>query len=439
MKIFKQITLTLLIAIGCLGILPSPAQAFNIWNESSVPINAKVITPERGKSWEDFKEKISPKDHRGCNWKEKSCNPSGKRDQLLQVWMETDDDFLCILNLQAGGYALFEEVTSEYINTKEFKCSTYKYDKTKIAEVPYGVGRNGNRDIHFLVTADPQYDNSNPTRNNVASNTTKEMKKRLNSTEDIRGIIVAGDLTQNAIAGKWVIPGTNEFKDYTDSISGQVRLFLDGVGNHDLESTGLTSHPNKLLKELEDRKRQVHVYKSSSKEHYSWDWDDVHFVQLNLFPGDEPAPQFLQLDPHNSLSFLKQDLSDKVGSSGRPVVLISHYGFDPFSLNTSGNEEWWTEKQREKFWDAIADYNTVAIFTGHLHPEPEREWKYPFKRPNSKSNGPEEIPAFVAGATLKGAFLDVTVKGDKMNIERWGIQPGESQAQKYDTKSVPLK
>jgi hypothetical protein len=99
---------------------------------------------------------------------------------------------------------------------------------------------------------------------------------------------------------------------------------------------------------------------------------------------------------------------------------------------------WWTEQQRKDFWDTIAPYKVVAIFSGHLHPAPQDSWDYPFYRPSGTSNGPSKIPAYIAGATLNGAFLDVQITSDKLIIQRMGIQPNETTAKLYDRKEIPL-
>ena len=50
--------------------------------------------------------------------------------------------------------------------------------------------------------------------------------------------------------------------------------------------------------------------------HYSWDWDQVHFVHLNLFAGTQKAGVEQKWDPYKSLDFLKADLEKQVGGTG---------------------------------------------------------------------------------------------------------------------------
>jgi hypothetical protein len=66
-------------------------------------------------------------------------------------------------------------------------------------------------------------------------------------------------------------------------------------------------------------------------------------------------------NPRNSLQFLAADLAQRVGNSGRPVVLYHHYGFD------SDSQNWWTEQQRTNYYETIKNYNGIAIFAGHNH------------------------------------------------------------------------
>jgi hypothetical protein len=60
---------------------------------------------------------------------------------------------------------------------------------------------------------------------------------------------------------------------------------------------------------------------------------------------------------------LQQDLAAEVGSSCRPIVVVMHYGFDPFSEEA----RWWDEAQRLAFLSVLRPYNVAAILHGHVH------------------------------------------------------------------------
>ena len=122
----------------------------------------------------------------------------------------------------------------------------------------------------------------------------------------------------------------------------------------------------RLASFVRDRRRETVLTRNPvfPLPHYSWDWDDVHFVQLNLFPGYTSDPNCseppLWCDPMASLYFLQEDLALNVGNSGRPVVLVHHY-----------SAEWWVPlswfQTHTDYNNVIAPYNVIGIFTGHLH------------------------------------------------------------------------
>ncbi len=181
-----------------------------------------------------------------------------------------------------------------------------------------------------------------------------------------RGVLVSGDLTDTGEDtnwyGYWFFGHIDGFvDDYALGGAGRIDYEVyEGFGNHDIHSpaTGV------VLGGIKDRNasRLGLTGLSTNELHYSWDWDDVHFVNLNVYPGGAG-------DAHDSLQFLEQDLAAQVGSSQRPVILYHHYGFDPFGLG------WWTIDERQAYHDVIKDYNVVAIFNGHNHATQYRTWK----------------------------------------------------------------
>ena len=76
-----------------------------------------------------------------------------------------------------------------------------------------------------------------------------------------------------------------------------------------------------------------------------------------IYPADAQNPQLKRYspvwhDPQGALSFLKEDLARHVGTSGRPVVLMSHCGFDT---------DWWHTNDWRALYDAAKPYNVVAL------------------------------------------------------------------------------
>ncbi len=99
---------------------------------------------------------------------------------------------------------------------------------------------------------------------------------------------------------------------------------------------------------------------------HPWDWGALHRVNLNLFPGNTPRPvydrQAAWNNPAGRLEFLRADLRDRVGDSGRPVVLMWHDG-----LRGWGLEKGWLPDDLAALKEVVAGYNVVLILHGHEH------------------------------------------------------------------------
>jgi cytolysin (calcineurin-like family phosphatase) len=231
---------------------------------------------------------------------------------------------------------------------------------------------------------------------------------------DPRGVIIAGDLTQNAQAGRdpvtewytqdayaidvnqayganWAVPRVAAelglfLRDYGlaghDGLNAFVlnwRVF-EGYGNHDFDILASSpviyggQSPARDIVSVRNAVRakwpEMRRFAPGNAGHYSWDWDTVHFVQMNLVASDAQANNAdddsgsqTPRNPQGALTFLQQDLAAEVGGSCRPVIVIMHYGFDAFSEEG----RWWDETQRLAFLEVVRPYNVVAILHGHVH------------------------------------------------------------------------
>ena len=482
-RIFTPTTLLSLCAIlALLGVTTESAFAWRVDNNTQYDIRVRIADMEGGSTkcgnWDDesgIKIKAGETGNKGYD--DKDCNPTKKRESTLSMVVVIDNEgkgfvsgegrFTCKVAMRGAGYldvyeqqrpgfsgssvtpnvycaARFnEDKDSDSPNcngagdvdiTGDGKCYDVPVDWSDPyteAESPANVPAMtpANRDVRFLATGDPQYWNSriDGNDNNYGVNETADavmakMKALLQSEltsppeEMIRGIIVSGDLTQNA--------REDEHDQYVASITGIQKYVFEGLGNHDINVTGSTSNPKNRRNYTGKKARNTFPTKRPDPDtdrfpHYSWDWHDVHFVQLDLFPGDDPPGSGYSgedLDPRKALAFLKDDLGDNVGSSGRPVVLIHHYGFDSFSA------VWWTDAQRKAYWNAIKNYNVIAIITGHSHlSSSSTDWEQDFDKPSGADNRPDgktSIPGAARGPTscdaltnacFNGAFLDITI------------------------------
>ena len=177
-----------------------------------------------------------------------------------------------------------------------------------------------------------------------------------------RGIVMQGDLINDgAVAEKYPTQWADYIADFGVNGEGRCKFpVFEAIGNHDVNENLYVF--NKIKERNQARLKLGHInHVSSNGYHYSWDWDGVHFVNVNLFPGNvwhgEADAYGAGHDPLLARDFLVADLRDNVGDSGRPVVIIQH--FRPI------DENWWTYAAADKFHRAIQDYNVILIMCGH--------------------------------------------------------------------------
>jgi cytolysin (calcineurin-like family phosphatase) len=208
-----------------------------------------------------------------------------------------------------------------------------------------------------------------------------------------RGVLAIGDLTDNG-------NDPNSWSQFVADwgLNGSARLeypVYEGYGNHDWN----TIVRNGIKSRNPQRAGVTNI--STNGYHYSWDWDQIHFVMCNLFAGDLPDADG---SPDSSLSFLKSDLESKVGSSGRPVVVLQHYGWD---ISVRGSNIWWDDAQKAAMYDVVKDYNVIAFFHGHCH--------------CVESDTFHSFTTFADGSVRQwnggtGNFFAVHINGDQMTV-----------------------
>lgn len=107
--------------------------------------------------------------------------------------------------------------------------------------------------------------------------------------------------------------------------------------------------------------------------HYSWDWGPVHFVNLGIVVGqDKSIAQPRRYDPHESLAFLVDDLKQRVGDSGRPVIVTHHIDILRYSVGCQVDDKAnvsreWHPCDVAAFYAALKPYRIAGIFYGHTH------------------------------------------------------------------------
>ncbi len=240
------------------------------------------------------------------------------------------------------------------------------------------------REVTFIVTSDVHYDAfENEDRNERVSRTLRAMNTVTNLTwpDELgggpipvpRGVCVLGDVIDDGdreFQGRHQSPVQYEWflgdfgLDGTDGLLSH-RVF-ETWGNHDGPPVGQEKFGFSFQARLQERNRVRQqrgwlANLSTNQLHYSWDWEDVHLVALGIYPADDlnprlPRYQSIWHHPQGALSFLQADLTRHVGNSGRPVVLMSHCGFDT---------PWWHTNDWRAFYEAVRPYNVILYLYGH--------------------------------------------------------------------------
>lgn len=256
------------------------------------------------------------------------------------------------------------------------------------------------RDVTFFLISDPHVGSENPkatppvtreqTEKGVRSNLAALMQTigepypatglfkdmKLGMVEKPRGLLIAGDLTDNLDWERFVsiFPASGVGTD-----SKKIPAFLC-LGNHDGDAKGATRKEVVKWNRAYSKDKKLAAL-SENGLHYALNWEGVHIICLNLCPADTVDKETIFKfgapgdgswnDPDQALSFMKSYLRDHVGKSGEPVILMHHYGFDGFSMN---DWNWWTPKQRRNLYDTIKPFNVVAFLHGHDHAPNHYRW-----------------------------------------------------------------
>jgi len=304
------------------------------------------------------------------------------------------------------------------------------------------------RSLTFFITADPQI--NIPRWGTAGTEATIDAMNALpgqplppecappSIVEEPLGVIVAGDLVDTLDNPEnW----TRYQQLYDPLARARLRFpVFEGIGNHDLSTQQQQGEFSVVQRAVIERHRlrQGRFHTDAHGYHHSWDFGPLHVVQLNLFPGTSPRPVYDRTapwnDPKDSLAFLEADLREQVGDSGRPVILVWHYG-----LRGWGLEKWWLPEDLAALKAAIAPYNVVLIVHGHEHRYDAYEWEgYPvfmapspqYDRDPEKQETPSRPKGFLV-VRLVDEELEVLHRTAEGWKERWvrsirlGRQPNQ--------------
>jgi cytolysin (calcineurin-like family phosphatase) len=274
--------------------------------------------------------------------------------------------------------------------------------------------------ITFIVTSDSHYVSA---KNLERIDRNKVTIERMNAITSVnwpeklgggvidkpRGVLALGDLIDDGDMRDQTKIQWRHFVDQfgLNGTDGVLKYpVFEGWGNHDGPPVGKEKHgfsvQQRIIERNKLRKDAGRISNLADNGlHYSWDWGNVHFVQTNLYPADKQHDKIrysmIWHDPQAALTFLRKDLEANVGRSGRPVIVMSHCGYDT---------DWWHADDWAEFYKTIKPYNVIAYFFGHTGTG-LKKWK-----PMDEQTPIEGINT---GQTEKGFFV-VEVSPERMRL-----------------------
>jgi predicted phosphodiesterase len=162
--------------------------------------------------------------------------------------------------------------------------------------------------------------------------------------------------------------------------------------------------------------------------HYSWDWNGVHCVALGIVVGTAPEiSRQRRYAAFDSLAFLKQDLEEHVGKSGRPVILVHHVDVARYCETVPDEKvlsQEWDYADVHAYYEALKEYRIAAAICGHTHARNIFRWNGT-KKPDVR----EGVPFLNTdnAAHFKGpsqAFLHVSVTGSQLLVREFATKDG---------------
>lgn len=246
-----------------------------------------------------------------------------------------------------------------------------------------------------------------------------------------RGVIHAGDCIETGDPKNVAVQKT-EWSGFTAEFGltgkdGRLKLPMYEVhGNHD----GTRDKGIPIAQIIERNKTRPNVANISKNGlHYSWDWGNVHFVNLGITVGQvEEVKRKRRFDPLGSLEFLIADLKDKVGTSGRPVVITHHVDMLRYSQTlpvedkkAEGME--WDPADVKGFYEALKGYNVAAILYGHTHARNVFRWD------GTAKAGKTGIPVFNVTksshfSSLAQGLFYMEIRGDTVMAREYQTKDG---------------
>lgn len=264
------------------------------------------------------------------------------------------------------------------------------------------------------------------------------MLKLKTQVPGISGMILNGDIT--AFGHDWQL-------DTFKNIWGKLPFsFYPGLGNHDyannVNDTFANSAAIRMVEYLREEVVKAGITNLDVTEKkgytfpevtqtlsgsfaYSWDIENVHFVQLNNYPlyatrysgynAKEARRKIIEVQA--SLDWLEKDLT-KAAAKGSAIILNYH-----------DSDEHWRDRYDtftgdrliKQFQTILTKYGVSAIFVGHYH---EYIGKHTSSRLDSMYG---KTPLLYCGSASQQKYLLATFKNNQMIVEKVDSSNGDAK------------
>lgn len=299
-----------------------------------------------------------------------------------------------------------------------------------------------------IIMADPQPWRLNSGDPNGLSN--REPWLKIN--EKVASVIKAQKAAFHIVNGDLTEFGQQKnYDDYKNVYKNLGSPVYEGLGNHDYaNNVGDCTNPqefnfykdacaisavSRMVSEIKKYRSQLSYFNADVTESlipvpsgnihlikgslgYSWDYGDVHYVQLHNYPSYTVRlkGQSMEVQINKSLDWLKNDLA-AADARGKVTIINFH---DARAVSIYGKSFFIRKKNAKDlsvFKSIITSHNVKAIFVGHTH------YQSYCRAKNDKVFG--NIPVYTAGALFNGDYYLLDVKGKEIHVKAYNGEIGE--------------
>ncbi|EJF79835.1 metallophosphoesterase [Bartonella doshiae] len=165
-----------------------------------------------------------------------------------------------------------------------------------------------------------------------------------------------------------------------------------------------------------DPHASVHLIEGSFG--YSWDYGDIHYVQLHNYPTYTANLKQNNTNIHvkSSLDWLKKDLA--AADARKKITIMNFHDARPFFAD--GHSRFLKPENAQdlsEFKSIITSHNVKAIFVGHTH------YQSYCRAQDDKVFG--NIPVYTAGPLYKGDYYLINVRGKNIHVKAYNGRTGK--------------